>query len=210
MDTAIKRAAPLTGVTFALLYLAAMFLYRKGQPEFAADPGEITEYFAAQSAYVSLGSLAVFVSAPFWFVFIGCVYSSIKSKEDGVGRLAATQLASGATAAAVSIVGALCAAIGAIRAERGTLDAGAATVYFDAATALLYTGTAVAATGFLFALAAASLRYGAVFPKPVGWIALILAVLFLIPPISWISLPLGVLLMVFASIRLYLERAGEL
>jgi hypothetical protein len=32
----------------------------------------------------------------------------------------------------------------------------------------------------------------------------------LIPPISWISLPLGVLLMIFASIRLYLERAGEL
>ena len=90
MDTAIKRAAPLTGVTFALLYLAAMFLYRKGQPEFAADSGEITEYFAAQSAYVSLGSLAVFVSAPFWFIFIGCVYSSsFLSDDEAMAELAA-------------------------------------------------------------------------------------------------------------------------
>lgn len=210
MDTAIKRAAPLTGVTFAILYLAAMFLYRKGQPEFGADSAEITAYFEAQSAYISLGSLAVFICTPFWFIFIGCIYSSIKAKEDGVGRLAVTQIASGATAAAVSTVGALCAAIGAIRAERGTLDGGAATVYFDAATALLYTGTAVAATGFLFAIAAASLRYGAVLPKPFGWVALVLAVLFLIPPISWICLPLGVVLMIYASIRLYAEDAGEL
>jgi hypothetical protein len=210
MDSAIKRAAPLTGVTFAALYLLGGYLYTKGAPAFAAKPDEVVTYFKDQSHYISLGSLLIFVAAPFWFIFIGCIYSSIKSKEGGVGRLAVTQLASGATAAAVSIVGTLCAAIGAIRADRGTLETGPATVYFDASTALLYTGTAVAAAGFLFALAAASIRYNVVLPRALGWVALVLAVLFLIPPISWIALPLGVLLMIVASVNLYRENAGEL
>jgi hypothetical protein len=210
MDAAIKRAAPLTGVTFALLYLLGSFISMHHAPAVAARPDDVVAYFAERPHSIALGSLLIFVAAPFWFIFIGCIYSSIKAKEDGVGRLAVTQLASGAAAAAVSIVGALCAATGAIRADRGTLDPGAATVYFDAATALLYTGTAVAAAGFLLALAAASIQYNAVLPRVLGWAALVLAVLFVIPGVSKLALPLGVALMIVASISLYREKAGEL
>ena len=83
-------------------------------------------------------------------------------------------------------------------------------VYFDASTALLYTGTAVAAAAFLLAVAVASIRYGVILPKPIGFASLVLAVIFLIPPLSMWALALGVALMGYASIKLYLDGAGEL
>ena len=210
MDAALRRSAPITGLTFAALYLIGGYMLSKGAPEFAAESAAIQAYFTEQSAVINVGALLIFVSAPFWFIFLGTVYSAIKAEEGGTGHLGATALASGAAAAAVSIVGALCASIGAIRGADGTLDPGAAVVYFDASTALLYTGTAVAAAAFLIAVAVASIRYGVVLPKAVGAASLVLAVVFLIPPLSMWALALGVALMGYASIKLFLDGAGEL
>jgi len=210
MDAALRRSAPIAGLTFAALYLIGGYTLAKGAPGFAAESDAILTYFTDRSASINVGALLNFVSAPFWFIFLGTIYSAIKDKEGASGHLAATALASGAAAAAVSIVGALCASIGAIRGADGTLDAGAAVVYFDASTALLYTGTAVAAAAFLLAVAAASIRYGVILPKALGAASLILAVLFLIPPLSMWALALGVALMGLASIKLFLDGAGEL
>lgn len=210
MDAALRKSAPITGLTFAALYLIGGYTFSKGAPGFAADADAIQAYFTDQSASINVGALLIFVSAPFWFIFLGVVYSAIKDKEGGTGHLGATALASGAAAAAVSIVGTLCASIGAIRGADGTLDAGAAMVYFDASTALLYTGTAVSAAAFLLAVAVASIRYGVILPKPIGAASLVLAVIFLIPPLSMWALALGVVLMGYASIKLYFDGAGEL
>lgn len=210
MEAALKKSAPITGLTFAILYLLGAYTLANGAPNFGADAGAIVSYFADQSAEINVGALLIFVSSPFWFFFVGTVFAAISKAEGGAGRLGVTAAASAATAAAVSIVGALCASIGAIRGADGTLDPGAAMVYFDASTALLYTGTAVAAAAFLFCVALASVRYGVVLPKVLGAASLILAVLFLIPPLSMWALTLGVALMGVASIKLYMDNAGEL
>jgi hypothetical protein len=210
MEAAFKKTAPITGLTFAALYLLGGYTLSKGAPEFAAESNEILTYFTDQSASIAVGALLIFVAAPFWFIFVGTIYAAIKVAEGGVGRLAVTAVASAATAAAVSIVGALCASIGAIRGGDGSLDAGAAMVYFDASTALLYTGTAVSAAAFLLAVAIASIRYDVVLPKPLGYASLVLAVVFLIPPLSMWALALGVVFMGIASVKLYGDKAGDL
>ena len=210
ISTALRKAAPLTGITFGLLYLTGNYLLVKDAPEFAAGPAEIMPYFTDRSAEILLGTLMVFVSAPFWFAFLGVLHNVVKAKEGESGRLAITLVASGSAAAAVTLVGEATAAAGAIRARNGTLESGPATVYFDASHALVMTGTAVAAAAFLVAVAIASLRYGAVMPKWMGVISLIVAVVFLIPNLAWISLPIGVSILVVASALMYREESDEL
>lgn len=203
----LRRVAPLTGMTFAFLYLFGSYLLLKDAPEFGAEPAEIIPYFTERASDIQAGTLLVFISAPFWFTFLGVLHRAVKAHEGTEGRLATVLVAAGSAAAAITLVGQACAAAGAIRAQDGTLEAGPATVYFDASYSLVYTATAVAATAFLIALALASLRYDAIMPRPLGAFSLVLGVVFLIPNIAWIALPIGVLIMTYISLRLYREQS---
>lgn len=203
----LRKVAPLTGTTFALLYLFGSYLLLKDAPEFGAEPAKIIPYFTDRASDISSGTLLVFVSAPFWFTFLGVLHREVNSHEGSEGRLSTVLVASGSAAAAITLVGQACAAAGAIRAHDGTLEAGPATVYFDASYALVYTATAVAATAFLIALALASLRYGALMPRPLGAFSLVLGVVFLIPNLAWIALPVGVLIVTYISFQLYRTQA---
>lgn len=209
LSPAVRKAAPLTGVTFGALYLLGNYMLVGDAPAFGAEPAEIMPYFADRAPYILMGTLLVFVSAPFWFSFLGVLHNAVKAKEGETGRLAITLVGSGSAAAAITLVGEACAAAGAIRARNGTLTSGPATVYFDASYALVYTATAVAAAAFLLALAIASLRYEAVMPRWLGAVSLVLAVVFLIPNLAWIALPIGVLVMTIASVLLYRDQADD-
>lgn len=203
----LRRVAPLTGITFGLLYLMGSYMLLKDAPEFGAEPAEIIPYFTDRASDIQVGTLLVFISAPFWFTFLGVLHQAVRAHEGDEGRLATVLVAAGSAAAAITLVGQACAAAGAIRAQDGALESGPATVYFDASYALVYTATAVAATAFLIALALASLRYEAIMPRPIGAFSLVLGVIFLIPNVAWIALPVGVLLMTYVSFRLYREQA---
>jgi hypothetical protein len=212
MGSAFKKAAPLTGITFAILYLLGVALQQKGAPDFGAESAEIQVYFSDNYANVVTGAFLVFISAPFWFLFNGVLFAAIREKESGAGRLGVTLAAAGSAAAAITVAGQGIGAMGAIRAHEGTLTDAAAPIYFDVFTGMVYTCTAVVAAAFLFALASASLRYEAVLPKWLGGVALVLAAAFLIPipAVSWAVVSIGVLIVLYASVKLYRENAGEL
>lgn len=212
MGSAFKKAAPLTGITFAILYLLGVVLQQKGVPAFGAGAAEIQTYFTDNYANVVTGAFLIFLSTPFWFIFNGVLFAAIRERESGAGRLGVTLAAAGAAAAAITVAGQGIGAMGAIRAHEGTLSDTLAPVYFDVFTGMVYTCTAVVAAAFLFALASASLRYGAVLPRWLGGVALILAVAFLIPipAVSWAVVSIGVLIVLYASFVLYRENAGDL
>lgn len=210
MDAALRKAAPLTGITFGALYLLGSYMLVHASPEFGAKPAEIVPYFTDRAANILFGTLLVFVSAPFWFSFLAVLHTVVKAKEGASGRLSTVMVASGSAAAAITLVGEACAAAGAIRARNGTLESGPATVYFDASYALVYTATAVAAAAFLLALAMASLRYQAVMPRWLGAVSLALAVVFLIPNLAWLALPVAVVILTVASVLLYRDQADNL
>lgn len=210
MDATVKRMAPLAGVAFVALEIVGGLLVMKGSPAFAARPAEISAYFADPTSHLMLGILLFLIATPFWFIYLGCLYGAVKVKEGGVGRLAAMLLATGSTAAALGVAGDVFIAMASIRASGGTLTPGIATVYFDAANVLGYTGLAVALSAFSLAFGVASFRYGAVVPRWLGAVSIVLAVVYLIPPISWAALYIGLLITAYASVVLYRERAGEL
>lgn len=212
MDAALKKFSPLSGLIFVVLYAAGISLAMKGSPEFVGKPDDIQAYYeGAKNHKIMLGGLIGVVATPFWFLFLGNLRSAMAKAEGGAMRLTSTAFAAGAVAAAAGTSGILLNTVGAIRADQnGSIDPAVATALFDGAQVLVYTSTMAILAAFALCVGVASLRYGAVIPKWLGVIFVILAVPMVVPPISWAVLPLGLLLTAVLSILLYVQKAGEL
>lgn len=210
MESTLKRVAPLAGVVVVALEVVGGTLVTKGAPAFAAKPAEIAAYFTAPASHIMLGVFLLLIATPFWFIYLGCLYGAVKVKEGGVGRLAATLLATGSAAAALGVAGDVFTAMASIRASRETLTPGLATVYFDAANGLTYTGFAVTLSAFNLAFGVASLRYGAIVPKWIGAVSIGMALLLLVPPVSWAAIYVSLLIALYVSVVLYRDEAGGL
>jgi hypothetical protein len=210
VDATLKRVAPLSGAVVVALEVIGSALVMKGSPAFGAKPAQISAYFADPTSHVMLGIFLLLIAAPFWFIYLGCLYGAVKVKEGGVGRLATTLVATGSAGAAIGVAADAFTAMASFRASHETLTPVMATVYFDAANVLTYTGFAVAMSGFNLALGVASLRYGAVVPTWIGASSIVLAVFLLIPIISWAAITAGLLVTLYASVVMYREKAGDL
>lgn len=210
MDATLKKVAPLSGVLFVVLYVASGVVMMKGSPQFAADSGDILAFYDGNADRIMKGALLGILATPLWFLFLGSLRSAMGAAEGGAGRLTATAFGAGVAGATLGAAGTVFNAMASIRADRETLTEPMAAVYFDATNVLAYTGAAALLSAFALALGVASLRYGAVLPKWLGIITLVAAVGLVIPPISWAVLQLGLLIVLWASIVLYRQRAGEL
>jgi hypothetical protein len=211
MDATLKRIAPLSGVVFVVLYVAGVLIAMKGSPDFAGDPAAIQTFFENESNRILWGACLAILSLPFWFLFLGNLRSGMAKAEGGAERLSATAFGSGVAAAATGTAGFLVGAMGAMRADdAGKIDAATATVMWDVWQVLAFTATVAVLSAFSLAVGVASLRYGAVIPKWLGVVAILLAIVYLIPPISWAALPVGLLLTLIISVLLFQQRAGEL
>jgi hypothetical protein len=213
MDAALKRFSPLSGVIFAVLYLAGTYVAMKGSPEFVGKPAEIQAYYEgdANNKHIMLGGLMAIVATPFWFLFLGNLRSAMGRAEGGAGRLTATAFGAGVGGAAAGSAGIFLNTVAAIRADRaGGIDPATATALFDGSQVLFYSSTMALLSAFSLCVGVAAVRYGAVIPKWLGVVYIVLAVPMVLPMISWAVLPLGLLLTVVVSIALYRQRAGEL
>jgi hypothetical protein len=182
----------------------------KGAPGSTAKPAQIFAYFTGQTSHIVIGTWLLLLAGVFWFIYLGCLYSAVKAKEDGVGRLSVTLLATGSAAAALGVAADAFTAAAADRAAHGTLTPGMATVYFDAANSLTYSGMAVTLAAFSLAFGVAAYRYDTVLPRWLGAVSILLAVLYLVPPVSWVGVDLGLLITLYVSVLLYRDKAGVL
>jgi len=212
MDATLKRVSPLSGVIFVALYLAGNILAMKGSPEFVGEPDAIQAYYEGPgNNKIMLGGFLAVVATPFWFLFLGNLRSAMAKAEGGALRLTSTAFAAGVVAAATGTGGMLLNSVAAIRADQtGGIDPAVATALFDGTQVLVYTATMAILSAYSLCVGVASVRYGAVVPKWLGVIFIILAVPMVIPPISWAVLPVGLLLTVVLSVVLYRQKAGEL
>lgn len=208
MDHTLKRLAPLSGVAFALAYVAGIYLTMNGSPEFAGRSDDIVGFYQANSDHILVGTLVLFAATPLWFLFLGSLWSGIRLKEGGAGRLAITVIAAGTAGAAVDMCGEALHAMAAVRAQEGSLTSTLATMYFDAATVLSYTGTAAEMAAFALGIGIVSFRYGALVPRWLGLLAIVVAVVSVIPPISWAVLFPGLAFISWISVSLFRQRAG--
>ncbi|HUQ00483.1 MAG TPA: hypothetical protein VM093_08495 [Aeromicrobium sp.] len=212
MDATLRRLSPLSGVIFAVLYFAGLLLAMKGSPEFVGKPADIQSYYeGTTNHHVALGGFIAIVATPFWLLFLGNLRSAMGQAEGGAGRLSATAFGAGVAAAATGTAGMFLNTVAALRGDQtGHINAAVATTLFDATQVLVYSATMALLSAFALCVGVAAVRYGAVVPKWLGFIFIILAIPMVLPMISWAVLPLGLLLTVVLSIALYRQRAGEL
>jgi hypothetical protein len=210
MDATFKKVAPLSGVVFVILYLASTYIAMKGSPQFAADSADVMAYYDAHAKQVVCGGMIDIVATLFWFLFLGSLRSGMAKAEGGAGRLTATAFGAGVAGGAVGTAGTVLSLMAGIRAQEGTLSSAEATTLFDANNVLAYTATAAVLSAFVVALGVAAIRYGAILPKWLGALSILLGVTFLIPMISWATMMLGLVLVLWASIVLFRDKAGEL
>jgi hypothetical protein len=213
MDATLKRLSPLSGVIFAALYLVGTYLAMKGSPQFVGKPADIQAYYeGATNHHIEEGGLIAIIATPFWFLFLGNLRSAMGKAEGGAGRLTATAFGAGVAGAAAGSAGMFLNIVAAIRADQGgsSIDPATATALFDATQVLFYSSTMALLSAFSLCVGVASVRYGAVIPKWLGFVYIVLAVPMVLPMVSWAVLPLGLLLTVVVSIALYRQQAGEL
>jgi hypothetical protein len=212
MDATLKRLSPLSGVIFAALYLIGTYLAMKGSPEFVGKPADIQAYYEGNTHHhIMLGGLIAIIATPFWFLFLGNLRSAMGKAEGGAGRLSATAFGAGVAGAAAGSAGMFLNIVAAIRADQnGGIDPATATALFDGTQVLFYSSTMALLSAFSLCVGVAAVRYGAVIPKWLGFVYIVLAIPMVLPMVSWAVLPLGTLLTVVVSIALYRQRAGEL
>ncbi|MDX1468149.1 MAG: hypothetical protein R3258_02305 [Acidimicrobiia bacterium] len=196
-----KRVAPLTGVAFAVLWLASSLL-TADTFEFMPPASDIAEFLSSDAIRVMTGSYVGLLAAFALLWFSGSMYASIREIDGDTERLSFISGAGGVLAASTLAIGYLATLAAAERAwVHDSVDAGATAALADLTSLVVGNG---ATLGFAAMIAAASipaLRWSGA-PRRIAIISLILA-LALISPYSWAVVALVLLWAPMAGIWIY-------
>lgn len=205
-NSRFERLAPLSGAVSVVLIIVASVLVNIYSYLPPAD--EIVQALTDNVMRVSIGGYVGGLAAFFLMWFAGSVYSALREREGGAGRLSALALGGGMASGTLAAISFGLMIVAAQRA--GTTDgisaAGAITLYdfwgqvmggtFPLALAVLVVATGIAA-----------IRTGA-FPAWFGWISVVIAV-GLLSPVSWVVMALGALWLLVVSIWLTVRGAPQ-
>lgn len=175
MSDRLVRLAPLCGVVFAALVIAAIFT-SGSTPEGNASVAKVLTYYAAHRSGIEASSILIAFAFVFLVLFAGSLRAHLRRSAAAEG------------AATVSLVGAVVMAVGALTVaaiEHGLAEhlrdltpAGAQTASFLSNELFVV----VIAGGFLFALPGGiAILRAASLPRWLGWVGMVLGIFFLIP-----------------------------
>ncbi len=199
------RLAPLTGVLFAALAVAAVFTNNSESPKASAGAGKVVAYYITHRSEVETSSILFGLAFLVVVLFAGTLRSYLR-------RTAATEGLS-----SLVLAGAILMSAGALT---GTgLEYGVAHNLHDltpeTVKTLNFIGQElflpVLAGGFIFGLCAGlAILRGAALPKWLGWVAIVIGIATLIPPSSFPALFAFVIWSVIVSVLMYLRSARPL
>jgi hypothetical protein len=96
----LERLAPLSGVVFFVLIIAAIVVNSSSSPDLSAPALKITAYFRQNQNTIRAGDIIIVISAVFLVWFAASLRSAVWQLEGGAGRLASLILAGGILVAA--------------------------------------------------------------------------------------------------------------
>ena len=201
MNGRFERFAPLAGVIFFLLVVAAAVV--GGETPSTEDPtGEVVSFWEDEEGKQIASSILLAWASVFFVWFAASWRAAIAGAEGGAGRLASI-VYGGAVIFATGAAGLASVAFGA--AETAGDVPPAVTQTLSVLNSVLFFPLAVGISLFLLGSAVAILRTR-VLPVWLGWVALVLGVL-AVTPVGFWALLAGIVLIVVFSILLFL-RAG--
>ena len=204
-ESRLERFAPLTGViTLVLFSIGAALL---GIYEYLPTADTLEEILSENATNVFTGGYIGTISAFFMMWFAGSVYSALRDREGGTGRLSMVAFGGGVGSGVALAIGfsAILASGARAGAEGGITPVEAVTMY-DLYGQVLGQGFAITMAVFIGATAVVSLR-AAVFPAWFGWVSALIA-FGLLTPIAYIVLAFALVWLLVVSIWLYRRRAS--
>lgn len=188
-NASVRRIGGAAGIAFGLL-IAATFASLGDAPEFVDDPETISRFFVEEQgtagATATLMVLAAFSLA--WFA-AGLRDSIGRDGARGRGPGASAVIVGGSVAASAFAIGGAVLAVGVERvSEQGEGVAGSSVVVYDLFMVISGAAAPIGLAVLLTGITAAALSAGGRFPRWLGWVSLVLAVVGLIPPISFLLL----------------------
>jgi hypothetical protein len=192
-----SRLASLTGVVFAVLTVVAIFAGGE-TPDANARPAKVIAYYGTHRSEVETSAILFALAFLVVVLFAGALRSYVRQAAEGLGALI--------------LAGAVMMSIGA------TIGSG---VEYALAKQLPHLGPQTAqalnvisneiflpviAGAFIFALSAGlAILRGAALPKWLGWVAIVLAIVVIIPPASFPALLGFVIWSIVVSILMYVR-----
>jgi hypothetical protein len=206
-ESRLERLAPLTGVVTVVLMMVGAALF--GVYDYLPPADRLKEYISDNQTTVFLGGYLGSISAFFLIWFAGSVYSALREREGGTGRLSMVAFGGGVASGVALALGftAIVAVVQRAGAEGGISPLEVVTIY-DLYSQILGFMFAVTLAVFVGATAVVSLRT-AMFPAWFGWVSALIA-FGLLTPISYIVLAFALVWLFVVSIWLYARgRATE-
>ena len=199
-DNPLEMLAPLTGVIMVVLMMAGALLVSAFNYFPTAE--RAVKIFSQNSNRVAIGGLIGAISAIFLAWFAGSVFSALRGREGGTGRLSMIAFGGGLFCAIGVALGYMVIYAAGARAGRpGGISPDQAVMMYDLYTAILGGVVSVGLAVFIGASGAVSLRTQ-LFPTWLGWASVIFAV-GLLTPLNYIFEGLALIWIVVVSINLY-------
>jgi hypothetical protein len=184
-----ERLAPLDGIVAVGFWVAGVLVLQgpANQPDMDAPPARALLFFTAEANAILVGTFLYMIGTLFFLWFLGLVRTRLVEAEGGSHRLSSISFAGGVAAAISLLAMPAVHATGAI--NNDNLSADAAQVYLGINIAFFYAAEFATAV-FLLALGLVTLR-GQPFPRWLGTVSIVYAVILVIPPIGWAVLLWG-------------------
>ena len=196
----LERLAPLTGIITVVLMMVGAGLF--GVYDYLPPADKLEDIFSGNPNRVYLAGYIGSISAFFLIWFAGSVFSTLRDREGGSGRLSTVAFGGGvasgvALAAGFSTMVATGERAGAV----GGINPLEAVTLYDLYGQILGFMFAITMAVFIGATAVVSLR-NAVFPAWFGWASVLIAI-GLLTPIAYMVLAFALLWLVVVSIWLF-------
>jgi hypothetical protein len=199
-ESRLERFAPLTGVIALVLFSIGAALL--GIYEYLPSADSLAEILNDNASNVFAGGYIGLLSAFFMLWFAGSVYSALREREGGTGRLSMVAFGGGVASGVALAIGFSAILASGARAELdgGIAPAEAVTMY-DLYSQILGGTFAISMAVFIGATAVVSLRT-LMFPKWFGW-ASALITFGLLTPYSYAVLALVLVWLLVVSVWLF-------
>lgn len=200
-ESRIERLAPLTGVVTVVLMLVGAVLI--GVYDWLPSADRIQDIFSDNSTRVSAGGYAGLISAFFMIWFAGSVYSALREREGGTGRLSMVAFGGGVASGVVLAAGFSVIMVSGARAgAAGGISPVEAVTQYDFYSSVFGGMFAITMAVFIEATAVVSLRK-AMFPAWFGWVSALIAFGLFILVIGYVVLAPALVWLLVVSIWLY-------
>ena len=201
-----RRWAGWSAVAAVLLFIAGNAIWAFEQPAPDASGTELVDFYSDLSTRIEVGGLMSLTSIAIFGVFAAALRSVMAESDELFADLAfggaLLGLAAGLGAEGVNMAAAL-------RAEDGQLSEDLALALFDISYVFGSSATGIGFGLFTFALGAAALRAGALLPRWLAWVAVVLGIALVTPLTGWVLGEYAVgpsfLIVLFLGVRLLRE-----